>query len=83
MAITEKYPENMPWDTNGQLDNTIKVKWLLTKSGINYTFTKSSINSKYIYIQKDNGVKKAVKEYSARFTFQRLFDDGYLLAAVT
>ena len=47
-----------------------------------FTFTRSQINDKYVYIQKNKGQKKAVKEYEARFTYQRLFDEGYLLAAV-
>ena len=83
MTITEKYPENIPWDTNSKLDQSIQIQWMLTKAGNVFTFTRSQLNDKYVYIQKNKGQKKAVKEYEARFTYQRLFDEGYSLAAVS
>ena len=81
MALTEKYPENVPWDINIDQSNNKSIKWNLSKAGIVYTFTRSRINNKYVYIQKNDGIRKAFKEYEARFTFQRLFDEGYSLAA--
>ena len=83
MAIIEKYPENIPWDLNVPQSKYKSIQWILTKADNVYTFTRSRINDKYVYIQKNNGIKKAFKEYEARFTYQRLFDDGYLLAAVS
>ena len=82
MTIFEKYPEDIPWDSKSNLDNSIDVRWMLTKEGNVYTFSRSRLNDKYVYIQRNKGKKRAVKEYTARFTYQRLFDDGYLLAAV-
>ncbi len=83
MTILEKYPENIPWDLNIEESKHNQVQWILTKADIVYKFTRSRINDKYVYIQKNNGTKKAFKEYEARFTYQRLFDDGYSLAAVS
>ena len=83
MAISEKYPENVPWDLNIEQSNYKSLKWILSKADIAYTFTRSRINDKYVYIQKNDGQRKAYKEYEARFTYQRLFDEGYLLAAVS
>ena len=54
---------------------------MLTKADLVYTFTRSRIDDKYVYIQKNDGERKAFKEYEARFTYQRLFDEGYSLAA--
>ena len=54
---------------------------MLSKADVVYTFTRSRINDKYVYIQKNDGERKAYKEYAARFTYQRLFDEGYSLAA--
>ena len=82
MTIREKYPENIPWDKNSKLDQSKQIQWMLTKAENVFTFTRSQMNDKYVYIQKNKGQKKAVKEYEARFTYQRLFDEGYLLAAV-
>tara|TARA_Y100001968_G_scaffold209983_1_gene193084 strand:- start:113 stop:364 length:252 start_codon:yes stop_codon:yes gene_type:complete len=81
MAISEKYPENVPWDLKGDQNNTKYVEWSLSKADIVYTFTRSRINDKYVYIQENDGNRKAFNEYDARFTYQRLFDDGYSLAA--
>tara|TARA_Y100001968_G_C19409742_1_gene745643 strand:+ start:1153 stop:1404 length:252 start_codon:yes stop_codon:yes gene_type:complete len=83
MTIIEKYPENIPWDLQIQEGKYKSIKWMLTKSDNVYTFTRSRINDKYVYIQKNDGMRKAFKEYEARFTYQRLFDEGYLLAAVS
>ena len=74
-----KYPENIPWDLN--IDQYKSIQWILTKADIFYTFTRSRIDDKYVYIQKNDGKRKAYKEYEARFTYQRLFDEGYSLAA--
>ena len=82
MTIIEKYPEDIPWDSNSNLDKSIELQWMLTKAENVYTFTRSRINEDYVYIQKNNGKKQVFKEYKARFTYQRLFNDGYLLAAV-
>ena len=81
MAISEKYPENVPWDLNIDQSNNKSIHWILSKADIVYTFTRSRINHKYVYIQKNDGIKKAINEYEARFTYQRLFDEGYSLAA--
>ncbi len=80
MAISEKYPENVPWDLNIDQSNYKSIHWILSKSDIVYTFTRSRIDQKYVYIQKNDGIKKAINEYEARFTYQRLFDEGYSLA---
>ncbi len=82
MTIREKYPENIPWDADSKLDQSKQIQWMLTKGENVFTFTRSQINDKYVYIKKNKEQKKAVKEYEARFTYQRLFDEGYLLAAV-
>ena len=83
MTTLEKYPENIPWDLNiDQLKNK-SIKWMLTKADIAYTFTRSRIDDKYVYIQKNGGKRKAIKEYKARFAYQRLFDEGYSLAVVS
>ena len=81
MTILEKYPENIPWDLNIDQNKQKSMQWILTKSDVVYTFTRSRIDQKYVYIQKNGGKRKAFKEYEARFTYQRLFDDGYYLAA--
>ena len=83
MTLTEKYPENIPWDLNIHQAKNKSIKWMLSKADIVYTFTRSRINHKYVYIQKNDGRKQAIKEYKARFTYQRLFDEGYSLAAVS
>ena len=83
MTILEKYPENIPWDLNIQDSKYKSVKWKLTKADIVYTFNRSRIDEKYVYIQKNDGQRKAFKEYEARYAYQRLFDDGYSLAAVS
>ena len=81
MTISEKYPENIPWDLNIEQNKYKSFKWILSKADNVYTFTRSQINDKYVYIQKNDGKKQAFKEYEARFTYQRLFDEGYSLAA--
>ena len=81
MPILEKYPENIPWDLNIDQSNNNSIKWILSKADIAYTFIRSRINNKYVYVQKNDGRRKAVNEYEARFTYQRLFDEGYSLAA--
>tara|TARA_Y100001968_G_scaffold296594_1_gene304917 strand:+ start:853 stop:1104 length:252 start_codon:yes stop_codon:yes gene_type:complete len=81
MTLLEKYPENIPWDLNIEERKYKSVKWMLSKAGIVFTFTRSCIDDKYVYIQKNDGKRKAFKEYEARFTYQRLFDEGYSLAA--
>ncbi len=83
MTIIEKYPENIPWDLNTHQNKYKSIKWMLTKADIVYTFTRSRIDDKYVYIQKNDGSRKAYKEYEARYTYQRLFDEGYILAAVS
>ena len=83
MAIIEKYPENIPWDLNTNEGKNKSIQWMLTKEENIYSFTRSRLNDEYVYIQKNDEEKKAFKEYEARFTYQRLFDEGYLLAAVS
>ena len=83
MTILEKYPEYIPWDLNTNPPKYKSIKWILTKADMVYTFTRSRIDEKYVYIQKNDGKRKAFKEYDARFTYQRLFDEGYSLAAVS
>ncbi len=83
MPIVEKYPENIPWDLNINNEDYKMLEWKLTKANNAYTFTRSKINDKYVYIQKNDGKRTAFKEYEARFTYQRLFDEGYLLAVVS
>ena len=81
MTLLEKYPENIPWDLNIDEAKHKSIRWMLSKADIVYTFTRSRINDNYVYIQKNDGKRKAIKEYEARFTYQRLFDEGYSLAA--
>ena len=81
MTISEKYPENIPWDLNTNQSKNKSIQWMLSKADIVYTFRRSRINDNYVYIQKNDGKRKAYKEYEARFTYQRLFDEGYSLAA--
>jgi len=81
MKIPEKYPEHIPWDLNNDQSNNKSIQWMLTKADMVYTFKRSRIDNNYVYIQKNNGKRKAYKEYEARFTYQRLFDEGYSLAA--
>ena len=83
MTISEKYPENIPWDLNIEETKTESIQWMLSKAGIVYTFTRSRLNNNYVYIQKNNEKTKTIKEYEARFTYQRLFDEGYSLNAVS
>ena len=83
MTIIEKYPENIPWDLNVGRSKNNSIRWMLSKADSVYTFTRSRINDQYVYIQKNDGKRRAIKEYEARFTYQRLFDDGYSLAAVS
>ena len=83
MTILEKYPENIPWDLNVEHRKYKSIQWILTKADMAFTFTRSRIDDKYVYIQKNDGKRKAFKEYEARFTYQRLFDEGYALAAVS
>ena len=82
MLTIEKFPEDIPWDIKSNLDKSLQVQWMLAKGENIYTFTRSRMDEKYVYIQKNKGKKKPFKEYTARFTYQRLFDDGYVLAAV-
>ena len=81
MTILEKYPENIPWDLTIHHSKSKSIEWNLTKANVVYKFTRSRIDDKYVYIQKNDGKRKAFKEYEARFTYQRLFDEGYSLAA--
>ena len=81
MTLSEKYPEDIPWDLKIDQTKHKSIRWMLSKADIVYTFTRSRIDDKYVYIQKNDGKSKAFKEYEARFTYQRLFDDGYLLVA--
>ena len=83
MTSFERYPENIPWDLNIHKGKNQSLEWVLAKSGNAYKFTRSRINDKYVYIQKNNGQRKAFKEYDARYTYQRLFDEGYLLAVAS
>ena len=83
MAIIEKYPENIPWDLKIDNERSKSIIWILTKADIVYSFTRSRLDDKYVYIQKNDGKRKAYKEYEARFTYQRLFDEGYSLAALS
>tara|TARA_Y100001968_G_C19194804_1_gene636968 strand:- start:496 stop:747 length:252 start_codon:yes stop_codon:yes gene_type:complete len=82
MTVKEKYPEDIPWDSESNLDKSLDIKWMLTKGDNVYTFKRSRMNNEYVYIQRNKGKYKVYKEYKARFTYQRLFDEGYLLAAV-
>ncbi len=82
MTILEKYPENIPWDLTIHQSKSNSIEWNLTKANVVYKFTRSPIDNKYVYIQKNDGKRQAFKEYEARFTYQRLFDEGFELAAV-
>ena len=55
MPISEKYPENVPWDLNIDQSKYKSIHWTLTKADIVYTFTRSRLDNKYVYIQKNNG----------------------------
>ena len=88
MSISEKYPENCPWDTKnhngkswrfGKTDDPSLKPWTLSKQGEVFTFKKSKIDSNFVYIQKNSGKSRAINDVEARFTFQRLFDQGYEL----
>ena len=57
MTIIEKYPENIPWDADSKLDQSKEIQWMLTKAENVFTFTRSKINDKYVYIQKNKGQK--------------------------
>ncbi len=81
MGFSEKYPENIPWDLNIDQSQSKSIRWMLSKADIVYTFTRSRIDDNYVYIQKNDGNRKAYTEYEARYTYQRLFDEGYSLAA--
>ena len=81
MTYSEKYPENVPWDLNIDQNKHKSIKWILSNREVAYTFTRSRIDENYVYIQINDGKRKAYKEYDARFTYQRLFDEGYSLAA--
>ena len=54
---------------------------MISNADIVYVFTRSRIDDNYVYIQLNDGKRKAYKEYEARFTYQRLLDEGYSLAA--
>ena len=75
MTIREQYPENIPWDLNVDQTKYKSIQWMLSKARIDYTFTRSRIDDNYVYIQKNDGERKAYKENEARFTYQRLFDE--------
>ena len=79
MSITEKYPENCPWDVKNNFKIPKQTSWTLTKDENVFKFTTSQIDNEFIYIQKNNEENKAFNEYKARFTYQRLFDNGYEL----
>ncbi len=81
MTISEKYPENIPWDLNIVQTKSTSTHWMLTKADNVFTFTRSRMNDNYVYIQRNDGKSKAYKEYEARFAYQRLFDEGYSLAS--
>ena len=83
MTIIEKYPEDIPWDLNIDKREYKSIQWMLTKADTVYIFSRSRIDDNYVYIQKNGGVRSAFKEYEARFTYQRLFDEGYSLAAIS
>ena len=79
MSITEKYPENCPWDVKTNFKTAKPTSWTLTNDENVFKFTTSQIDNEFIYIQKNNEENKAFNEYQARFTYQRLFDNGYEL----
>ena len=57
MSIPEKYPENIPGDLNVDQHIYKSIQWILAKAGIVYTFTRSRIDSNYVYIQKNDETK--------------------------
>tara|TARA_Y100001968_G_C19293124_1_gene685235 strand:- start:361 stop:636 length:276 start_codon:yes stop_codon:yes gene_type:complete len=88
MSIREKYPENCPWDNQSnrnqswrlsKVDDPSQKSWTLSKHGEVFTFKKSKLDHNFVYIQKNSGKSKAINDVEARFTFQRLFDQGYEL----
>ena len=83
ISIIEKYPEDIPWDLKICQNDCKSIQWTLTKADVVYTFTRSRKNDKYVSIQKHDERKQAIKEYETRFTYQRLFDEGYSLVAVS
>ena len=44
MPLSEKYPENIPWDLNIEQSKYKSIRWILSKSDIVYTFTRSRID---------------------------------------
>ena len=80
--MIEKFPENVPWDLEKRQNHSVKKKWILKNDHNLYTFNRNILDDEYIFIKKNNEKKKAHKEYKARFTFQRLFDEGYELTCV-
>ena len=82
MTIIEKYPKDIPWDLDDSTNQLSQKKWILKNNENVYTFNRNLVDSNYIFIKKNNEVKKSYKEYKARFTFQRLFDNGYELSCV-
>ena len=58
MAILEKYPDNIPGDLHIEQQKYKSIQWVLAKAGIVYTFTRSRIDSNYVYIQKNDEEKK-------------------------
>ena len=82
MSISEKYPKDIPWDIENNSKNATQKKWILKNNENVYTFNRNILDNDYIFIQKNNEVKQSYKEYKARFTFQRLFDNGYELSCV-
>ncbi len=65
MTILEKYPEHIPWDLKIHRSKYKLIQWILTKADIVYTFTRSRLDDKYVYMQKNNGKRKVYKEYEA------------------
>ena len=61
MSISEKYPENVPWDLNIDQSNNNSIKWILSKADIVYTFTRSRINNKYVYVHKNDEEERPSK----------------------
>ena len=82
MTIIEKYPKDIPWDLDDSTNQLSQKKWILKNNENVYTFNRNLVDSNYIFIKKNNEIKKSYKEYKARFTFQRLFDNGYELSCV-
>ena len=81
MSTLEKYPVHIPWDLNTIQSKDSSTQWVLSKADTAYKFTMSRIDNNYLHIQRNDGKSKAYKEYEARFTYQRLLDEGYSLAA--